>query len=70
MAIQLFPGKRSILDLLMKRQQEDMVEMKVRQVMGRVPFHAWLRGGYLRILPLAFALSILFSLAHPAAGQG
>jgi len=53
-AIQLFPGKRSILDILMKKQQEDMVEVKVRQVMGRVPFHAWMQGGYLRILPLAF----------------
>jgi protease-4 len=51
--IQLYPGKRSIFDILMRKSQEDMVEVKVRQVMGRVPFHAWMRGGYLRILPLA-----------------
>jgi protease-4 len=54
--IQLYPGKRSIFDLLMKKQQEDMVEVKMRQIAGRIPFHAWMRGGYLRILPFTLAL--------------
>ena len=52
--IQMYPGKRSILDILMKRSQEDTMEMKLRQVMGRVPYHAWMQGGYLRIMPYAF----------------
>jgi len=51
--IQLYPGKRSVFDILMRKPQEDMVEVKVRQVMGRVPFQAWMHGGYLRILPFA-----------------
>jgi protease-4 len=53
-SIQLYPPKRSVLDLLMKRSQEDFVEIKMREVLGKIPFRAWLRGGYLRILPLAF----------------
>jgi protease-4 len=52
--ILLYPAKRSILDILMRRSQEDAVEIKLRQILGKVPFHAWMRGGYLRILPLAF----------------
>jgi protease-4 len=54
--IQLYPGKRSLLDLLMKKPQEDMVEVKMRQIAGRIPFHAWMRGGYLRILPFTLSL--------------
>ncbi|MBS1858272.1 MAG: signal peptide peptidase SppA [Acidobacteria bacterium] len=51
--ILLYPAKRSLLEMLTQRKQEDMIEMKAREVMGNVPFHAWMRGGYLRILPLA-----------------
>lgn len=51
--ILLYPAKRSLLEMLTQRKQEDMIEMKVREVMGNVPFHAWIHGGYLRILPLA-----------------
>jgi len=54
--ILMYPGKRSILDLVMKKSQEDVVEVKMRQVMGRVPFHAWMKGGYLRILPFVFEM--------------
>ena len=25
----------------------------MRQVMGRVPFQAWMHGGYLRVMPFA-----------------
>jgi protease-4 len=51
--ILLYPAKRSLLEMLTQRKQEDMIEMKAREVMGNVPFHAWMHGGYLRILPLA-----------------
>jgi hypothetical protein len=54
--IQLYPGKRSILDMVLRKPQEDMVEVKMRQVMGRVPFHAWMNGGYLRVVPFALEM--------------
>lgn len=47
-----FPPRRTILDLLMKRSQDDtLAEVKLRQVFGHVPFHAWIEGGMLRIMP-------------------
>ena len=50
-SLMIFPGRRSLLDLIMKKSQEDMMEAKVAQVLGHVPFHSWLRGGYLRMMP-------------------
>ncbi len=48
----VYPPRRSILDVLMKRSsQDDMLESKLAQIFGRVPFRAWMRGGFLRILP-------------------
>jgi protease IV len=49
--VDLYPAQRGLLDLLMKRSQSDMLEARLRQVFGRVPFHAWMRGGYLRMMP-------------------
>ena len=43
-----------MLDLLMKKSQEDMMEVKLAQVLGRMPFRAWMRGGFLRMMPLAW----------------
>jgi hypothetical protein len=31
-----------------------MLEARVSQVLGRMPFHAWMRGGYLRMMPYWF----------------
>ncbi len=53
-SLMIFPGRRSLLDLIMKKSQEDMLEAKVAQVLGRMPFHAWLRGGLLRLMPFWF----------------
>ena len=50
-SIVVYPGRRSIFDLLMHRSQEDMLETKLAQVFGPVPFRAWLKGGYLRLTP-------------------
>jgi protease-4 len=47
----VYPGRRSLIDLLLKKSQDDMMEAKLSQVLGHVPFHAWLRGGLLRIMP-------------------
>jgi len=47
-----YPERRSLFDLLLKRSSpEDVLETKLRQVFGRVPFHAWMKGGMLRIMP-------------------
>jgi protease IV len=53
-SLMIYPGRRSLLELIMKKSQEDMLEAKVAQVLGRMPFHAWLRGGYLRMMPYWF----------------
>jgi protease-4 len=52
-----YPGRRNFLDILMRKSQMDgdletaMLEAKLAQVFGRMPFRAWLKGGYLRIMP-------------------
>jgi protease-4 len=46
-----YPPRRSIIDVIMKRSQEDMLESKLAQAFGRMPFHAWMKGGYLRMMP-------------------
>jgi protease IV len=50
-SLMVFPGRRNILDILMKKSQEDMMEAKLAQVFGRMPFRAWLHGGFLRMMP-------------------
>jgi protease-4 len=53
-SISVYPGRRSLWDLLVKKSsQDDAIEAKVRAVVGRVPYRAWMQGGYLRILPFA-----------------
>jgi len=53
-SLMIYPGRRSLLDLILKRSQEDMLEAKVAAVVGRMPWHAWMRGGYLRMMPYWF----------------
>jgi protease IV len=52
--IMMYPAKRSLLDILLRKQQEDMVEIKIREVLGKVPYRAWMGGGYLRLMPFSF----------------
>jgi protease-4 len=47
----VYPSRRSLLDILMRRSQEDALTAKLAPVFGRVPFHAWMNGGLLRIEP-------------------
>lgn len=49
--VDFYPAQRSLLDLLLKRSQPDPMDSRLRQVFGRMPFHAWMRGGYLRMMP-------------------
>jgi protease-4 len=53
-SIDLYPAPHSVLDVLMKKSQGDAVEAHLRQVFGRMPYHAWMRGGMLRIVPQWF----------------
>jgi protease-4 len=46
-----YPPRRSILDVIMRRPQEDVLESKLAQVFGRMPFRAWMKGGFLRLMP-------------------
>jgi hypothetical protein len=47
----VYPARRSIFDMLLRRSQEDMLEARLAQVFGKVPYRAWMRGGMLRVLP-------------------
>jgi protease-4 len=46
-----YPPRRNIIDVIMRKSQEDALESKLAQVFGRMPFHAWMKGGYLRLMP-------------------
>jgi protease-4 len=46
-----YPPRRSVFDMLLRRSQEDMLESKLRQVFQGMPFHAWMKGGFLRMAP-------------------
>jgi protease-4 len=46
-----YPARRNIFDVIMQRSQDDVVAAKLAPIFGRVPFRAWMRGGYLRIAP-------------------
>jgi protease-4 len=46
-----YPPRRSLLDVVMRRPQDDMLESKLAQAFGRIPFHAWMKGGFLRMMP-------------------
>ena len=50
-SILVYPPKRSLFDLLTKRSQEDLLESRLGKVFGSMPFHAWMRGGLLRLMP-------------------
>ena len=47
----VYPGRRSILDMLLHRSTDDALESKLAQVFGPAPFHAWMKGGMLRVMP-------------------
>jgi protease IV len=49
--VAVYPGRRSLLDLLVRRSQDDMLETRLGQVFGRAPFRAWMKGGILRVMP-------------------
>ncbi len=50
-SVTVYPQPRSLFDLLFRRPQQDAVTAQLAPVFGSVPFHAWLGGGLLRIMP-------------------
>jgi len=46
-----YPPRRSILDLLFKRSQPDLLESKLAEAFHGMPFRAWMHGGMLRLMP-------------------
>jgi protease-4 len=49
--VTIYPPRRSLIDILMRRSQEDALAAKLAPVFGKVPFRAWMQGGFLRITP-------------------
>ncbi len=51
----VYPPKRTLFDLLTRKSQQDMLDSRLdsrlAKVFGNVPFHAWMHGGMLRIMP-------------------
>jgi len=47
----MYPSRRSIVDVLLRRSTDDPLETRLAQVFGRLPFHAWMKGGMLRVMP-------------------
>jgi len=49
--IDVYPASRSLFDVLTKKSQPDALDAQLKQIFGSVPYRAWLRGGYLRLMP-------------------
>jgi len=47
----MYPPRRSLLDMVMRRPQDDVLESKLARAFGNMPFHAWMKGGFLRLMP-------------------
>jgi protease-4 len=47
----MYPPRRSLLEIVMRQPQDDMLESKLAQAFGNMPFHAWMKGGFLRVMP-------------------
>ncbi len=47
----VYPPRRSLFDLLFRRSRQDLLESKLAEAFHGVPFHAWMHGGMLRLMP-------------------
>ena len=47
----MYPARRSLLDLLFRRPQQDGLESRLGAAFHGMPFRAWIRGGMLRMEP-------------------
>jgi protease-4 len=47
-----YPGKRSVLDMLLSRSDENAaLETKVGRALGQIPVRALTQGGFLKLMP-------------------
>ena len=52
--LMVYPPRESLFNMVLKRSAAaDMLDVELKQVFGRAPFHAWMKGGMLRIMPLS-----------------
>jgi len=49
--LDMYPRSRSLLDIVTKTSQPDVLDAKLKQVFGAMPYRAWLQGGFLRLMP-------------------
>jgi hypothetical protein len=58
--LMVYPPRQSLLNLLLKTSRADVIlsarDAKLREVFGAVPFHSWIAGGMLRIMPVWFTV--------------
>jgi protease-4 len=47
----MYPARRNIIDVLLRRATDDPLQTRLARVFGRVPFQAWMKGGMLRVMP-------------------
>ena len=52
----MYPARRNLLDVLMRRSQEDQVQVRVNAVAPGFPWRSLLDGGYLRLSPFVLAV--------------
>ena len=54
--LMVYPPRESLLNMLLKRSGAETLsatlDASLQQVFGRVPFHAWMKGGMLRMMPV------------------
>ncbi|PWU12163.1 MAG: signal peptide peptidase SppA [Terriglobia bacterium] len=50
-SVVMYPPRRSLLDLVVRRSQDDVLTSRLAQALPGLPFHAWIKGGFLRLMP-------------------
>lgn len=51
-----YPAKRSVLDLLFSRSDDNSVEVKLEKMLGMIPVTALSRGGFLKVMPYSISV--------------
>ena len=52
----VYPGRRNFLDVLLRHSTDDMLQTKMAEIFGKVPYRAWMKGGMLRVMPQWFTV--------------
>jgi protease-4 len=46
-----YPPRRTLIEVLLRRSQEDVLETRIQSFLNDVPVRAWMKGGLLRLAP-------------------